>query len=778
MAAIPTQATTWVFETQFSELQQVQLDQLRDIMSLPAGSTAAVIFQAIVDDASNADPVAAWDDRFRLNVPLGPEPQLGHPDRADYNAMAALNTSNAVVPVQPPPPGRFAALRGAFPARPQQQQQRQQQQQPRADRADPEDLNSNAAVDDLSDSDSGQEEDPKGKKPGKKQPQLQQQHHQVYFITALPATKPAHNCHSADNVNAAILLVPSLRRGAAGGRYDLLFANFSANLATGAFQSNQAAGTAIQALLGAASSIGDMEAFNSLTVAARIIDTATVKRLPVEDTQRLFGALAAHPQTTGAAVTASARTSEATPSPPAAAPVATTAALAVNANQAPAAAAPTEPQRGSQELRVDKPCPQCGRLNPRHALYCNQCGSQYPTFPAPSKTHVDEAYIAGRLGTLHAKPPAIPQQAQAELGHLAAFLAARTTKPRVSIHAACPMDIVEFLINKELNGRTQYHAESCPRQGTAKVGSRINENCDPTTCLIRAAPGSIQAAASRLRTALSDLGLTGPWDPREGTGNPADATLIRHHIGQLSSEAVKFGVSSLQAPPISAHTTTAILTILRPRLADETLSPVQKLRWRQFWCFYLLVQTSGRRPGDLVRLRTATTLWLPDRSGILITMVEGKTASSPDPDMFVIRDEAALNALRLYTRDCKQQGILLQNGNPYIFFKLENASDDPRPHATAQRFVDDFQGLLKELGAFQGETLYGFRVGNAIETATAPEADLGQVRGSGGWKTNASALHYSQYAIVANYTNNAPDKVRAVHEWRVNAQRFRYFQNN
>ncbi|KAI9343929.1 hypothetical protein BDR26DRAFT_893998 [Obelidium mucronatum] len=173
MAAIPTQATTWVFETQFSELQQVQLDQLRDIMSLPAGSTAAVIFQAIVDDASNADPVAAWDDRFRLNIPLGPEPQLGHPDRADYNAMAALNTSNAVVPVQPPPPGRFAALRGAFPARPQQQQQRQQQQQPRADRADPEDLNANVAADDLSDSDSGQEEDPKGKRPVKKQPQLQ-----------------------------------------------------------------------------------------------------------------------------------------------------------------------------------------------------------------------------------------------------------------------------------------------------------------------------------------------------------------------------------------------------------------------------------------------------------------------------------------------------------------------------------------------------------------------------------------------------------------------------
>ncbi|KAI9346288.1 hypothetical protein BDR26DRAFT_893245 [Obelidium mucronatum] len=173
MAAIPTQATTWVFETQFSELQQVQLDQLRDIMSLPAGSTTAVIFQTIVDDASNADPVAAWDNRFRLNVPLGPEPQPGHPDHADYNAMAALNTSNAVVPAQPPPPGRFAALRGVFPARAQQQQQRQQQQQPRADRAEQEDHSSNAAAEDLTDSDSGQEDDPKGKKLVRKQPQLQ-----------------------------------------------------------------------------------------------------------------------------------------------------------------------------------------------------------------------------------------------------------------------------------------------------------------------------------------------------------------------------------------------------------------------------------------------------------------------------------------------------------------------------------------------------------------------------------------------------------------------------
>ncbi|KAJ3060407.1 hypothetical protein HDU98_003610 [Podochytrium sp. JEL0797] len=86
-----------------------------------------------------------------------------------------------------------------------------------------------------------------------------------------------------------------------------------------------------------------------------------------------------------------------------------------------------------------------------------------------------------------------------------------------------------------------------------------------------------------------------------------------------------------------------------------------------------------------------------------------------------------------------------------------------------------FQKCLKALGIFNGETLYGFRVGNAISTAIEDEETNARVMAAGGWRTLASAKHYGQFAIAAAHVGEGLDPIEAVHDWLINKVEYAYF---
>ncbi|KAJ3248236.1 hypothetical protein HDU77_008209 [Chytriomyces hyalinus] len=161
---------------------------------------------------------------------------------------------------------------------------------------------------------------------------------------------------------------------------------------------------------------------------------------------------------------------------------------------------------------------------------------------------VNEAYIAARAAALDGVRPATPKAVDSELSRLASFLALCAAQPAVSTRMATPQDMVDYLISKELDGRTQYHSSLCPRVLSASVGACINKDCDPLVCQIRAAPGSIWTAPSNLKTGLARLGLTGPWNAGRGTGNPVDSKKVALHIARFEDEAAKASILPCKLP--------------------------------------------------------------------------------------------------------------------------------------------------------------------------------------------------------------------------------------
>ncbi|KAJ3399666.1 hypothetical protein HDU80_007687 [Chytriomyces hyalinus] len=247
----------------------------------------------------------------------------------------------------------------------------------------------------------------------------------------------------------------------------------------------------------------------------------------------------------------------------------------------------------------------------------------------------------------------------------------------------------------------------------------------------------------------ADLGLTGPWDPSTGRGNPSDSCLVSVHIDRLAKESGESLVLPLQATPLPTNFVHLLESHIFAQLSNPLLPPLVRLHWRQFWCFILLVGISGRHPGDLTCIRTPSLTWLPNRKRIVITLITGKTATASKPDRFVVDHPPLLTALKLYARDCSWNSIDLAEGTPYIFFKLaEHKLPDKNTPGSAQNLNAAFQRTLKGMGIFEGETLYGFHVGNAATTAINTP-DPAALRAAGGWCSDASALRYSQFAIVA-----------------------------
>ncbi|KAI9347376.1 hypothetical protein BDR26DRAFT_892740 [Obelidium mucronatum] len=177
---------------------------------------------------------------------------------------------------------------------------------------------------------------------------------------------------------------------------------------------------------------------------------------------------------------------------------------------------------------------------------------------------------------------------------------------------------------------------------------------------------------------------------------------------------------------------------------------------------------------EALTYRTSCFLWLPDQSGILIMMTNGKMAVVRTPNQFTIQDPDCLDTLCLDTRDCALCDATLAFGRLFVFFNLRHGPANPHPHADSDVFVREFENCLKELDMFNGETLYGFRIENAICAALERESDV-VIMVAGKWHTANSARHYSQFAIAAAQVGNGQNLVTTTHKWLTNIAQYLYF---
>lgn len=163
-----------------------------------------------------------------------------------------------------------------------------------------------------------------------------------------------------------------------------------------------------------------------------------------------------------------------------------------------------------------------------------------PRLSTPSSV-VQRAYFAARLTQLrlHAtKTSAAHDKVRREfLDYLVSDGAEK------QLHVATPLDVMQFLLWKDTNGKTRVHIVSCPFWKLS--GALAGDVCN---CPRRAAASSANTAYGYLRAMFNEAGFTSPWNPATCMGNPTISPQIDMFLQLVSREQLAGGVETRRAP--------------------------------------------------------------------------------------------------------------------------------------------------------------------------------------------------------------------------------------
>ncbi|KAI8842967.1 hypothetical protein BC829DRAFT_420247 [Chytridium lagenaria] len=198
----------------------------------------------------------------------------------------------------------------------------------------------------------------------------------------------------------------------------------------------------------------------------------------------------------------------------------------------------------------------------------------------------------------------------------------------------------------------------------------------------------------------------------------------------------------------------------------------------------LLATHTGRRVGDLVRLRPSCCWWLPERLGILLTFTEHKTQHTSRYVMraAVSRDPAngphcPVAALHAYANEALLLGISLATSR-YVFTKYAPHTWSPEVPANTDE-INVSLALGFTLTGLKPRPLSGCRVANAISARNI--GDIAAVMRRGGWASEDMAFRYSQVAItleaMLSNSQSSEQAESSLSFWTQHYHEFRFFTN-
>ncbi|KAI9346572.1 hypothetical protein BDR26DRAFT_954941 [Obelidium mucronatum] len=376
--------------------------------------------------------------------------------------------------------------------------------------------------------------------------------------------------------------------------------------------------------------------------------------------------------------------------------------------------------------------------------------------------------LSDRANELKAFKNDIPQEkARQRIEH-------QLTRYTGDLSQATPRVLSNFLFSMEAGGKTQFHR--CPHAGAASAGKRIiltckREECPdprncphipnatiPNTCKISSSPDSVRNTVSHLRAIYRRLGKTNRWvDGSTAEENPALSTEIEKHIEFKEKEAVDALVQPIQATPLFKEDVDNILIEMRAQAANsKTLR--ERTGWLQQAALVSILQASGRRPGDIIRLHLHLVLYLPEKSGLLFIMTIHKTAGSSGISRFAIKRQQSaarctvadlenyLRALIAFRHNFNNTCLLFPNlathhskNKPYSW----HAKNSTMRLDVTNKYIEWFAARLNIKSKV---TLYGIRIANALETKElATKEALARTMEKGGWTTEVSAELYTKF---------------------------------
>ncbi|KAJ3278746.1 hypothetical protein HDU79_001241, partial [Rhizoclosmatium sp. JEL0117] len=375
--------------------------------------------------------------------------------------------------------------------------------------------------------------------------------------------------------------------------------------------------------------------------------------------------------------------------------------------------------------------------------------------------------------------------------------------PTIQLLDSTPSQLINFLNARDESGNTQYH--NCVHAGTAGAGRRVIKVCKRScpnpyncphrqgsqstiVCPIGLAPTTVKAMIGSIARYFSSNGRTEKWTVGLQNENPAIHPMISSFITDRESKATESLISPIQAVPLFEDQVELLVTYMRNELSPTT--PLyQAVRILQRIAFILLLQKSGKRPADVARIHYTMAMYTPNKTGAFFFLFFHKTSAKSGICRFIIPNDdskpefCAIKALEKYIQAMKQFHYPFQNAK-LLFPNLDILHDASKPylHHTRNSHIDhkklnrDVGVIAKTLGFEFNVKLYGMRVSAAITArALDNKEELFRTMESGGWKTQANALHYSQYFTAVKLAKSGASSIQ-ISRWIANPSPYRMVQ--
>ncbi len=326
------------------------------------------------------------------------------------------------------------------------------------------------------------------------------------------------------------------------------------------------------------------------------------------------------------------------------------------------------------------------------------------------KVFVNEEAINARIDSLNAlvDQKQYSQKKMVFYKQYYRFLNALT--PPKTWHEATPVDVRKFLVWIEKDGKTKLHVMGCVNRGKQK--SVQTQCCCPMTM----AWGTLDSKVGMLRALYRDNGCGADWG--QGGSNPAASPEVKKHLQACSIEQGKCLVSVTQAVPLFLEKTRSLARYIEYHMDVGNLSLIKRLLLLRDVTFFRVVVQTGDRANDLGGLQTANIFHMNQREGLILKIVDGKTASFRRPrfvPLFPSEDMELCPVKSVYAlvRDFESAGFGLKGGYLFRLMSTDRGSFINEP-VTTSAINSRLQMLLDRSGLFEGETIHGARRGLAL----------------------------------------------------------------
>lgn len=405
----------------------------------------------------------------------------------------------------------------------------------------------------------------------------------------------------------------------------------------------------------------------------------------------------------------------------------------------------TPATQATQALQHHMMCMSCSSFMPASKRYCGDCGMK-ETLPV-TQAEVDStahALIRFRELMLTSKSVATEKHHKRTLTNFTDFLAAIGKQPT----NANPYNCMAFLMSKDKGARELLHNPTCSQKNTS---NKKNPTCG---CPLRAKSTSVDTTIGWLTAVLNDLGLTGEYDARNGSGNPCKSSVVRAYNKTTALEQNRLGEFPHQAPVFDVAIFNRMLAYcLSKASASSTLADrADELKWLQTAFMFSLLYNTINRGNNIVDLTwdQLEVTSLPNGDDVLHVRCDPSKTTGPRGVRHAVALPAGTTTLgdfhpitlfKLMVNLTNSDDLEYGARKGYVFRKHPT---DFSSHLTTQTLYSRLTEVSFALGISHWRiTIHSFRASGAIAAIFAGESPQ-VIMYKAGW-SNQEMMHYYTY---------------------------------